>query len=598
MASTIHSIRGVWLNWSPSDLANAQQYEENDEQFFSWGVPLVGELSTISFLGAYPPADSIGIGETFPLGQLRLYNRPILSETLETIDLEITVRFNNPTGPTETFILSFTYVDGDDSDDSPDSDDAISLTEAVPIAVEADTLKLSVLSFSNGLSQLSVAEGDDGLVDLRAILLQTPFEGEECADFIPVFTPKNCPVPEVCPIENDLLINDCSIPDAPGPYTDCPEIDVPVSSHDGFNGGQGLPGVPGPPGADGSDGSSGCFVTLRATYTTVYVHDCSLAGVTATVTQCSTTTPPPGQKPECCYNIQFTFYICRYNVFSYYGCCPFLWCGGVWVPVDDHYCDGISSPPGSGSYDGELRFRCHCTTTSTTPPPCSHSATIIVVCNDSGDYDDRFEVDLNGTFIGIADLSILTCGSGFFRSNAAIDPTDVTGSDIDGTCCLGSTQITNFDESLLHDGTNSLYLRSTLMTAGPEDGKVRVYRVRQTGEGDAWEVCCTELEATYTNPTSGGHNFMYSFERPCGTTTTTSTTPPPTTTTTTTETTPVPTTTTTTTVTSPPCASSQATWTWTGVSWDLTIPCPGGCSAETPVLPGTTPGDTTNTACT
>ena len=82
------------------------------------------------------------------------------------------------------------------------------------------------------------------------------------------------------------------------------------------------------------------------------------------------------------------------------------------------------------------------------------------------------------------------------------------------------------------------------------------------------------------------------------TTTQTTTTEPPTSTTTTeTSTTPTPTSTTTT-VTSPPCASSQATYTWTGVSWDLTIPCPGGCSSVPPVLPGTTPGDTTNTACT
>src|SRR5205814_1779613 len=53
---------------------------------------------------------------------------------------------------------------------------------------------------------------------------------------------------------------------------------------------------------------------------------------------------------------------------SSYGCCPFIWCSGGWVPADPIFCSGITAPGTTGDYTGQLVFKCYC---ETTPPPCA-----------------------------------------------------------------------------------------------------------------------------------------------------------------------------------------------------------------------------------
>ena len=442
MATTINSITGVWKDWTPGSVPGAGQATVLGAQVFSWGTPNAGELDSLSFLGSSPPAQSVSIGDSFVLGTLLHKNRDTSGTSLTGISLELTVRFNTVDGPFEKFTLHFTYSENAD----PLLSDTLTLADSQPLTVESGELRLTI----SGFSAMSLVEGQNSSQDLVATLLRTPFESESCSSYIPVFQPEGCVVDPVCPIEDGPIIEDCTIPDPPGPITDCPEIDVPV----GFGGSDGS-GSQGPP---GSDGAPGCEVRIETTYETIVVYNCRDAGLVVTLEECLTSYPSPPYPPTCCFRLHFTLYLCYYEVFFSYGCCPFLWCDGVWFAGDDYFCAGVEPPLVSGDFDGQLIFKCDCftttTTTSTTPSPTVWPDTLALYLN--WNIDSPAPADYPGSVYADLVTATKTGGSTY----------EFTFLDNGGHTCTGifiggqvGESIVNF--SIDHPQMGLMYVRGT-----------------------------------------------------------------------------------------------------------------------------------------
>ncbi len=391
MATTIYSITGVWQNWKPTNVTNPVTNNYLGEARFNWGLPTAGTPLYVGFTGAAPPSKDVDINETFSIGTVTLNNTPSFGINVNTIDLKVTVVFGEATGPTATFTLTFKY-------ELADGVGTLTCTSGLPVTIEDEKndLKLTISSLSG---ELTAGPNVKIASDLLVSFQMTPYEDETCASFIAFFDPDGCDVPAVCPIDNVPIIEDCSIPDPIEPIMDCPDISLPITSHNGMSGG----GGDGPPGPPGENGAPGCKPVIQTSYSIVWVYDCHTVGVAVEVMECPTTTPEPGGQTECCYELAFTFYLC-YNPIYDWGCCPFLWCGGSWIPIDDYNCEGITAPTDPGVEEGQLFYKCYCDSTTSTEEYTTqekwlcHPSRIkwlVLVCNFNNDVDDVFKVELN-----------------------------------------------------------------------------------------------------------------------------------------------------------------------------------------------------------
>lgn len=398
MATTVYSITGVWQNWKPTNVTNPITNNYLGESRLNWGLPTAGTPPYVGFLGAAPPSKDVGINETFAVGSLALNNAVALGTGLSTVDLKITIVFGDADGPTANFTLTFKY-------ELAAGVGTLTCTSGLPVIIEDEKndLKLTIAGLS---SELVADAGFKTVADLLVNFQSTPYEDENCASFVAFFDPDGCDVPAVCPIDNLPIIEDCSIPDPIEPIMDCPDISLPIGSHNGIvtssSGGGGGDGGSGPP---GEDGAPGCNPVIRVSYAVVWIYDCHNVGVEVEVISCPTTTPEPGGQPDCCYELAFTFYLCYDPIYDW-GCCPFLWCGGVWLPVDDYACEGIAPPASPGVEDGQLFYKCKCDSTTSTEEYSTeekwlcHPSRIkwlVLLCNFNNDIDDVFKVELNDT---------------------------------------------------------------------------------------------------------------------------------------------------------------------------------------------------------
>lgn len=400
MATTIYSITGVWQNWKPTNVTNPVVNNHLGESRFNWGLPTTGTPLYVGFTGVAPPSKDVDINETFSVGAITLNNTPSIGTNLSTIELKVTVVFGESSGPTASFVLAFKY-------ELFEGTGTLLCTSGLPVTIEdpKNDLKLTITALSG---VLEAGPSVKVSADLTVSFQMTPYEDETCASFVAFFDPDGCDVPDVCPIDNVPIIEDCSIPDPIEPIMDCPDISLPVSSHNGvrsgIDGGDGSDGTQGPP---GEDGAPGCNPVLQTSYAVVWIYDCHNVGVEVEVLECPATTPEPGGQPDCCYELAFTFYLC-YNPIYDWGCCPFLWCDGVWTPVDDYACEGITAPIAPGVEDGQLFYKCRCDSTTSTEEYATpekwqcHPSRIkwlVLVCNFNNDIDDVFSLDLNGTML-------------------------------------------------------------------------------------------------------------------------------------------------------------------------------------------------------
>jgi hypothetical protein len=453
MATTIQSITAVWVRWSPDPLSGFVQEDVLGEQFIRWGVPVTGQLSSMGFLGSFPPVGSVDIGDTFAIGRIRILNRPVTGNVLSSVTLQLTFEFGGPGGITQKLDLPFTYIPSA----SPGEAAVLTLAATLPAVATAGDLQLLLYGIDQSgevSPSLLAQDGLDAEGQIMARLEQSPLEHSACTEgFEPVFTPAGCEVAEVCALPDGQIIFDCGIPEPPDPITDCGEIDVSaptlasaaesiLSSIIGSGGG-------------GLISLLGCRVEIRAKYKWNWVKNCAFAGVYVRITPCNPPPPPdPDGRTVCCYLLDFRFYFCWYPVYFYYACCPAIWCDGDWMPADDYWCDGVTMPDPvevPGRFPGELIHICSCTSTTTTTttsttttsttttpppggpttttttttstttlPPCTDKA--LLICIAAGSTSLSYTLKLNGTTLTSAlDFAATECKTYLFLTDLGID---------------------------------------------------------------------------------------------------------------------------------------------------------------------------------
>jgi hypothetical protein len=194
----------------------------------------------------------------------------------------------------------------------------------MPYTIRSGNTEIQIVEFRDtidgtGKTALTANLGETTSTLIIAKLISSPTEESNCVpgEFDPVFNPTRCSVPDVCPISDDLIVEDCGIPVAPEPLTDCPDIDIPV--------GVGTPPLPGDPadGPPGEPGPPGCTPQVTASSVVLYVQSCSQQRVSITVLE----------YPPCNAHILVVYYLCR-PYHSANDCCVYKCCGGTWEVLD------------------------------------------------------------------------------------------------------------------------------------------------------------------------------------------------------------------------------------------------------------------------
>jgi hypothetical protein len=389
MAIRINTITVSELNCTASDYQYTLTTSVGSEQRLAWAQSAMGYGFAHAFAvkSDIPPIKVAELNDTLRLIRIR-YTRGVRAEadTTEVYALGIPITISTITGSTDTLLnLVVDTVTGN-----------ITLVDPFPHSISVENFEITLLGFlySDGLVANTLKAN---VADAVHLLCRVTSITETVATGPPVFAPKNCTVPDIRPIDDFLILDDCEIPPEIEPLVDCPAIDLPAVAALGVTAISGEVGPPGPP------GPPGCDPTITVSYKYFYVHDCSDTRVeldTIPITECWT-------------HFHFRFYICR----PYYyppdgGCCVWVWC-----PCDGIYdYGGISSPP--------VDNNCPKTDTCTAAP--GHWVSL------SGCADDP--PCITGTFYGQAVMTC-DCPSSSSSSSSASSPSSaITDIDIFGCC--------------------------------------------------------------------------------------------------------------------------------------------------------------------
>lgn len=532
MASTIYAVTGLWKSWTPNPATGTSTAEYLGEQRLYWGAPAAGSQAYIGFTGVAPPALDAEIGSSYALGTVRLSNAEVLGTAVQRCVLEITVRFLAIDGPTYAFELNLSLA-------RVGSTVVVVLDETLPLAIATDDLRLSCTGFAGDTTTELNAVSSSGLL---FTLLGTPFEDENCGSFTPFFHPDGCDVPAVCPISDDPIIEDCSIPDAIEPIFDCQDIDLPIGSHYGWagdaggggGGGGGGDGGQGPPGEDGEDA---CKPRFTVAYEVRWVRYRWEVGVTVETFECPTTTGAPGAQADCCYQLVFTFYLLTDPLYDL-ACCPFLYCSGVWVPQNDELCAGVDPPVAVGE-PGQLFYKCDCDATTTTQAPTTtpaptwpcHTTNLqwgILLCNSNASRDDDdLNVFMNGVDMNVAaDFDSDTCQSLLILDTKFValeDPVNIDALirqlhlpefDSNGALCeCVSPEIAYGPlDANITTGLNELQLFVD-EPFSPSYGRVYLFRFDADEDGNM-RLCCVLVNSTYLRPPGNVDGDSYTLPYP------------------------------------------------------------------------------------
>jgi hypothetical protein len=357
MTVHINQIRSAWNDWTPSGITNLYLSTLGTEARIHWGEPdnTNNAASGYGFRGI--DNTDVEIGATFILGSLRHFNEEIRDGVfLGEVDLKLTVEVADV--GEAIFEVRFKHTETSNDTGDPWLDrDFVDFKNSLPQTVSSSGIVLQITGFvdedGNKVTRFQSPENAINVAFLEGkfVSVEGPTTLDPCAEpFTPVFAPARCSMAPVCPIEDVPIINDCDVPDAPEPLTDCPAIDVPIPAFAAMSGLDGPPGPPGPPGDDG------CTPDVTVSSTVVVAYDCTTPTVDVEVV-------PYG---ECSVEIVFTFHLCQ----SYADgeCCWFVWCPpGTWMPVAGS--DPACVAPGiTGDYYGQVEIVCPCPPTTTTPP--------------------------------------------------------------------------------------------------------------------------------------------------------------------------------------------------------------------------------------
>jgi hypothetical protein len=317
--AVVTKIEAAWTNWQPPDLPGITTGARRDEVYIRWdGNSSFDLMSGIGFVPESPPSRSVAQRTEFVAGTLHLYWNSSPTESPTSV----------------TLALRFNFADRDP------------ITVAVPMTITADPMRIQIRmpdigTVFTGSGAKTTSQGlqvqISPLRSVRQTTLAAPRRGKTSAllflrieefersfskelekppcpdDFVPVFDPRKCDLPEICPVEEIPLIEDCKLPEVPAPITDCPDIDLFVPALSAV-GPPGPPGAPGPPGPPGSPGPPGCKPKITVTYEIVHTINC---------------TGPPMEVysfgyGQCNVHLHFVIYQCDDN------CCYYVCCGGSW----------------------------------------------------------------------------------------------------------------------------------------------------------------------------------------------------------------------------------------------------------------------------
>lgn len=143
---------------------------------------------------------------------------------------------------------------------------------------------------------------------------------------------------------------------------------------------------------------------------------------------------------------------------------------------------------------------------------CPEKVVVFHICNSNAVKDDNFEIQLNGTVIGNVDLNAdALIGSIFIASSN----TNLTITNPDFVCPISGMVRYFFNESIIIDGVNTIYMRNTQDNGRGNLGVigVRVYDV----VGNTLSNPIIVSDVPYSAP--GGQDFATTFVFACPTTT-------------------------------------------------------------------------------
>ena len=147
------------------------------------------------------------------------------------------------------------------------------------------------------------------------------------------------------------------------------------------------------------------------------------------------------------------------------------------------------------------------TTTVTTAPPiptCPGQVLVFQICNSNSVTDDNFDIILNGTSIGIIDLSASAQVGGLFigSTNPAYA---VTAADF--ACPLNQMVTNRFNPNLLHYGLNNIHMQNVQNNNSGNYGTIGFRSYTLSGNNLINPCFITDL--TYSG--SSGESFDLSF---------------------------------------------------------------------------------------
>ena len=356
----INRITSTWNDWTPTGITNLYLSTLGTEARIHWGEP-ANDHNAASGYG-FRGVDNLDVvvGETFVLGSLRHFNEAIQDGVfLGEVDLRLAIDLRDV--GTLSFEVRFAHDETSNDTGDPWLDrDFVDFKNGLPQTISSGGTVLQITGFvdsdGNRVSRFQSPENSINVAFLEGkfLSIEVPTTPDPCASsFEPVFNPRRCEISPVCPIEDLPIIEDCGIPDAPEPLTDCPAIDVPIPAFAAMGTVIGPPGPPGPPGDDG------CTPQVTASSTIIHSYDCRGAGVEVEVT-------PFG---ECSVHLEFIFTLCQ--SYAEGECCWYVWCPpGVWMVAAGSITD-CPEPGITGSYYGQTEIVCPCPPSTTTPPTTS-----------------------------------------------------------------------------------------------------------------------------------------------------------------------------------------------------------------------------------
>lgn len=325
--------------------------------------PNTGSVTSVSFFG----------GSARTIANQSLANSNLsLGSPASTGSLSYLAGESNASYPTIIVLKASVVIDGTPSNffirlDIARDDELQADTVTMPSAgeiLQSGPSAIRLVGIAKGSSPVS-ASGvrvfrTDGEISLRIDieLDESLLQVTDCTAEQQVFSGSDCECEPICRILDETLVDNCEVLPAPPSVSGCASIPTPpppgVVGPPGEAGPPGPPGdagAPGPAGPAGSPGADGCDPRIIWTQQIIYSKDCTGPSISVNVV-------PFG---ECNYWVHVTIYHCVSEYYADKYCCDFIYCAGVWLPLDDvipPYDEGFISYGLSPTYAGEPGSDC------------------------------------------------------------------------------------------------------------------------------------------------------------------------------------------------------------------------------------------------